>query len=114
MKCRWNANFTGKGVCANGSCPYRGEVCRMSKHPEVCKYSDQYEASELVEILRRCASHDYMCDDCPASRNEDECNSKDAKLQAADMLEKLAAENKRLKMLLTDGLKEDDSDGKKT
>ena len=99
MKCKWYADF--EGVCTNGECPYRGDTCPTSEFPEVCKYSDQYEVSELVEILRRCASHDYMCDDCPASCNNDECNSMDAKLQAADMLEKLAAEKRNERKIKT-------------
>lgn len=112
MKCKWYAEF--EGVCNNGECPCCGEACRMVEHPEVCKYSEtEYEVSELVKILRCCGSYEYLCDRCPARGSAITCESKEALVQAADMLEKLAAENERLKMLLPDGLKEDDSDGKK-
>lgn len=93
MKCRWYADF--EGVCTNGECPYRGEVCGMVKRPEVCKYSEtEYEASELVKILRCCGSYEYLCDRCPARGSDTLCESKEALVQAADMLEKLAAEKR--------------------
>lgn len=92
MKCRWYADF--EGVCTNGECPYRGDTCPTSGYPEVCKYSEsEFEVSELVQILRCCArDDDYVCDECPANRGENACEDKGAKLQAADILEKLAAE----------------------
>lgn len=112
MKGKWYAEF--EGVCTNGEYPYRGDTCPTSEHPEVCKYSEtKYEASELVKILRCCGSYEYLCDRCPARGSAITCESKEALVQAADMLEKLGAENESLKMLLPDGLKEDDSDGKK-
>lgn len=91
MKCKWYANF--EGVCTNGECPYRGGTCPTSEHPEVCLYSEsKFEVSELVQILRCCARDDYVCDECPANCGENTCEDKGAKRQAADMLEKLAAE----------------------
>lgn len=33
MKCTWYADF--EGVCNNGECPYRGDTCPTSEHPEV-------------------------------------------------------------------------------
>lgn len=79
MKCKWYAAF--EGVCTNGECPYRGDTCPTSEHPEACKYSEnKYEVSELVKILRCGAGDEHKCD------------RKEANRQAADMLEKLAAE----------------------
>ena len=90
MKCKWYAEF--EGVCTNGSCPYRGDVCPTSKHPEVCKHSEnKYEVSELVKILRCGAGDEHKCADCAANL-ENKCDRKEANRQAADMLEKLAAE----------------------
>lgn len=91
MKCRWYADF--EGVCTNGECPYRGDACPTSEHPEVCKYSEtKYEVSELVKILRCCSNIGYVCEECPANLDGEDCDGRLAKLQAADMLEKLAAE----------------------
>lgn len=91
MKCKWYAAF--EGVCTNGECPYRGDTCPTSENPEVCKYSEsEFGASELVQILRCCARDDYPCDECPANFGEIVCEDKSAMRQAADMLEKLAAE----------------------
>lgn len=91
MKCRWYAEF--EGVCTNGACPYRGDVCPTSEHPEVCKYSEnKYEISELAKILRCCSNIGYICEECPANLDGEDCDGRLAKLQAADMLEKLAEE----------------------
>ena len=90
MKCKWYAEF--EGVCTNGECPYRGDVCPTSEHPEVCKYAgNRYEVSELVKILRCGAGDEHKCADCAANL-ENKCDRKEANRQAADMLEKLAAE----------------------
>lgn len=95
MKCKWYANF--EGVCTNGECPYRGDTCPTSEHPEVCKYAEyaekqpgipQLSVEELVKTLRLCDS--TSCVGCALFEFVD-CGSA-AKLQAADMLEKLAAE----------------------
>lgn len=97
MKCKWYANF--EGVCTNGECPYRGDVCPTSEHPEVCKYSEnKYEVSELVKILRCCSNIGYGCEECPANLDGEDCDGRLAKLQAADMLEKLAAEKDAKKL----------------
>ena len=96
MKCRWYAVF--EGVCTNGECPYRGGMCPTSAHPEVCKYAEEYvekqpeipqlSVEELVKALRLCGSASctscvlYGFCDCGSIINP----------QAADMLEKLAAE----------------------
>lgn len=91
MKCKWYADF--EGVCTNGECPYRGDVCPTSEHMEACKYSEnKYEVSELVKILRCCSNIGYICEECPANLDGEDCDGRLAKLQAADMLEKLAAE----------------------
>lgn len=90
MKCKWYAAF--EGVCTNGECPYRGDVCPTCEHPEVCKYAgNRYEVSELVKILRCGAGDEHKCADCAANL-ENKCDRKEANRQAADMLEKLAAE----------------------
>lgn len=91
MKCKWYADF--EGVCTNGVCPYRGDTCQTSEHPKACKYSEtKYEVSELVKILRCCSNIGYICEECPANLDGEDCDGRLAKLQAADMLEKLAAE----------------------
>lgn len=41
MRCKWYAEF--EGVCTNGACPYSGDTCPTSEHPEVCKYAEYAE-----------------------------------------------------------------------
>lgn len=90
MKCKWYADF--EGVCINGECPYRGDVCPTSEHMEVCKFAEiKYEVSGLVKILRCGAGDEQKCADCAANL-KNKCDRKEANRQAADMLEKLAAE----------------------
>ena len=107
MKCKWYADF--EGVCTNGDCPYRGDTCPTSEHPEVCKHSEnKYEVSELVKILRCCSNIGYVCEECPANLDGEDCDGRLAKLQAADMLEKLAAERdakKAMRSTTSSGLK---------
>lgn len=92
MKCRWYAEF--EGVCTNGDCPYRGDTCPTSEYPEVCKYTEkkpkipQLSAEELAKSLRLCGS--ASCTGCALYGFYD-CGSI-INSQAADMLEKLAAE----------------------
>ena len=92
MKCRWYAVF--EGVCINGECPYCSNACPMSEHPEACKCAEeepvprQLSAEELVKTLRLCNS--VSCRGC-ALYELSGCGSI-LKQQAADMLEKLAAE----------------------
>lgn len=91
MKCRWYAEF--EGVCTNGECPYRGDICPTSEHPEVCKHAEirLLNAEELATALRICAS--LECEGCPCDYVElDEPCDYYVKRQAADVLEKLAAE----------------------
>ena len=85
---------------ANGECPYRGDVCPTSEHPEVCKYAEyaekqpeipQLSAEELAKTLRLCGS--ASCCGCAFSKNFDCGNI--ILTQAADMLEKLEAERAR-------------------
>lgn len=93
MKCKWYADF--EGVCTNGECSYRGDTCPTSEHPEVCKFAKiRYEVSELVKILRCGAGDEYKCADCAANL-KNKCDRKEANRQAADMLEKLAAEKEQ-------------------
>lgn len=92
MKCKWYAEF--EGVCTNVDCLYRSDTCPTSEHPEVCKYAEekpeipQLSVEELVKSLRLCDSANcvgcalYGFSDCGSIINP----------QAADMLEKLAAE----------------------
>ena len=90
MECKWYAEF--EGTCTNGECPYCGDTCRVDEHPEACKFAGiKYEVSELVKILRCGAGDDYNCAACTANL-ENKCDRKEANRQAADMLEKLAAE----------------------
>lgn len=97
MKCKWYAVF--EGVCTNGECPYRGDACPTSEHPEVCKYAEEapvprLNAEELVTALRICAGSE--CEGCPfvyGTKFDDNCENY-VKRQAADMLEKLAAEKR--------------------
>lgn len=95
MKCKWYAEF--EGVCTNGECPYRGDTCPTSEYPEVCKYVEyaekqpeipQLSVEELAKTLRLCGS--ASCRGCAFSEASDCGNI--ILSQAADMLEKLAAE----------------------
>lgn len=95
MKCKWYADF--EGVCTNGECPYRGDTCPTSEYPEVCKYVEyaekqpeipQLSVEELAKTLRLCGS--ASCRGCAFSEASDCGNI--ILSQAADMLEKLAAE----------------------
>lgn len=95
MKCKWYAKF--EGVCTNGECPYRGDTCPTSEHPEVCKYAEEkpkpeLNAEELVTALRICAGTE--CEGCPCVHIMESGGKCDdyIKRKAADMLEKLAAE----------------------
>lgn len=100
MKCKWYAEF--EGVCTNGECPYCGDTCPMSEYPEVCKYAEYAEkqpeiprlsVAELVKSLRLCDS--ASCTGCALYGFYD-CGSI-INPQAADMLEKLAAEKEAQK-----------------
>ena len=97
MKCKWYADF--EGVCTNGECPYRGDVCPTCEYPEVCKYAEkkteipQLSVEELVNSLRLCNS--ASCTGCALYGFYD-CGSI-INPQAADMLEKLAAEKEAKK-----------------
>lgn len=95
MKCKWYADF--EGVCTNGECPYRGDTCPTSEYPEVCKYVEyaekqpeipQLSVEELAKTLRLCGS--ASCRGCAFSEASDCGNI--ILSQAADMLEKSAAE----------------------
>lgn len=92
MKCKWYAEF--EGVCTNGDCPYRGDVCPTAEHPEVCEYAEekpeipQLSAKELAKMLRLCDS--ISCRSCVFCKSSN-CRSI-LMSQAANMLEKLAAE----------------------
>lgn len=90
MKCKWYYTEFER-VCTNNKCPYRGAWCPMIEHPEVCKYGEeapQLSVEELVKTLRICST-----EGCPACTLYEfsGCGSI-LKRQAADMLEKLAAE----------------------
>ncbi len=88
MKCKW-AEF--EGVCTNGECPYRGGTCPTSEHPEVCKYAEEYaeipqlSVEELAKALLRLGGS-ASCTGCALY------GGNIILPQAADMLEKLAAE----------------------
>nr|DAH64703.1 MAG TPA: envelope glycoprotein [Caudoviricetes sp.] len=94
MKCKWYADF--EGVCTNGECPYCGGTCPTSEYPEVCKHAEEapeiprLSVAELVKTLRLCNS--ASCTGC-ALYGFSDCGSI-INPQAADMLEKLAAEKK--------------------
>lgn len=97
MKCKWYTDF--EGACTNGECPYCGDTCPTSEHPEVCRYAEvtpkpELNAEELATALRICAGSESECDGCPCMYiAESGTNCDDyAKRKAADMLEKLAAE----------------------
>ena len=95
MKCKWYVDF--EGVCTNGECPYCGDTCPTSEYPEVCRYvgttqEPELNAEDLANALRICAGDELK--NCPYTHFSesgiycDDC----LKRQAADMLEKLAAE----------------------
>lgn len=94
MKCKWYADF--EGTCTNGDCPYRGDMCPTSEHPEVCKHAEkkpeipQLSVEELAKTLRLC--NIISCRSCAFCKSSN-CRSI-LMSQAADMLEKLAAEKR--------------------
>ena len=93
MKCKWYADF--EGTCTNGECPYRGDMCPTSEHPEVCKYYNKPEkklsVGDIVKGLR-VRGRGALCHGCPVQNLSPADCSKALKEQAADMPEKLAAE----------------------
>ena len=97
MKCKWY--FERDYACANSKCPYGGDTCPTSEHPEVCKYAEEkpkpeLNAEELVTALRLCAG--ATCEGCPCMCIEELVGCNDyVKRKAADMLEKLAKEKER-------------------
>ena len=95
MKCKWYAEF--EGVCTNGECPYRGDTCPTSEHPEVCRCAEaaqetELNVEELVTALRFCAGEE--CKNCLYIHlsGSGTCCDDYLKQKAADMLEKLAAD----------------------
>ena len=95
MKCKWY--FERDYACANSKCPYGGDTCPTSEHPEVCKYAEEkpkpeLNAEELVTALGLCAGSE--CEGCPGmyiAESGGNCENY-IKRKAANMLEKLAAE----------------------
>lgn len=93
MKCKWYADF--ESVCTNGECPYRGDTCPTSEHPEVCRYAEEkpkseLNAEELVTALGLCAGSE--CEGCPGmyiAESGGNCENY-IKRKAADMLKKLS------------------------
>lgn len=51
MKCKWYAEF--EGVCTNGECPYCGDTCPTSEHPEECKYAEEKPKPEWISVKDR-------------------------------------------------------------
>ena len=105
MKCRWYTEF--EGVCNNGKCPYRDDTCPTSEYPEVCRYAEEKQepelnAEELATALRICTNEECGCgcENCPYIHLSESgiCCENCLKLQAADMLEKLAAEKDEKKL----------------
>lgn len=101
MKCKWYAEF--EGVCTNGDCPYRGDTCPTSEHPDVCRHAEaiqgtELNAEELVTALRYCAGEE--CKNCPYIHIPEPgtCCDDYLKQKAADMLEKLSAEKDAKKL----------------
>ena len=107
MKCKWYADF--EGVCTNGECPYRGDTCPTSEHPAVCKHAEEapeiprLSVVELAKTLRLCNS--ARCTGCALYGFYD-CGDI-INPQAADMLEKLAAEKEALERLFPEPPKEE-------
>lgn len=98
MKCKWYIDF--EGICTNGACPYYGGICPTAEHPEVCKRAEKeirhLSAEELATALRSCYTGSE-CDGCPCRYYYDDAAFDEpcdvyVIRQAADMLEKLAAE----------------------
>ena len=98
MKCKWYTDF--EGACTNGECPYRGDTCPTSEYPEVCRHAEavretKLNTKELATALRICTNEEECgCENCPYVHLSESgiCCENCLKLQAADMLEKLAAE----------------------
>lgn len=100
MECKWYAEF--EGTCTNDECPYRGDTCPTSEHPEVCRHAEatqgtELNTEELVTALRYCAGEE--CKNCLyihlSEAGAGVCCDDYLKQQAADMLEKLAADAKK-------------------
>lgn len=48
MKCKWlSDNFSE--TCVNADCPYCGDWCEMTEHPEVCKFFVENEINKMEE-----------------------------------------------------------------
>ena len=99
MQCEW---CNHKGICTYRGCSYYNELCGVSGHPDVCRYSKiqsvfpELSADELVKALRACANSD--CVGCPYKEIPDgrsEFCVDIVRLKAADMLEKMKVEKQQ-------------------
>lgn len=99
MRCKWYNEV--KGICTNARCAFFNSTCGLGTKQDVCKYAEnepwpvppKLSVEELVKALRVCTAINNCSEKCPLYDYGDAavCEST-MKQQAADMLEKLAAE----------------------
>lgn len=69
MKCKHYAEY--EGICTNGDCFYRADLCPVEEHQETCRHfqavkkkvpPEQYQISD-TELLQECEKHGIDIDD---------------------------------------------------
>ena len=99
MRCKWYNEV--KGICTNARCAFFNSTCGLGTKQDVCKYAEnepwpvppKLSIEELVKALRVCTAINNCSEKCPLYDYGDAAVCESAmKQQAANMLEKLAAE----------------------
>lgn len=105
MRCKWYNEV--KGICTNARCAFFNSTCGLGTKQDVCKYGEnepwpvppKLSVEELVKALRVCTAINNCSEKCPLYDYGDAAVCESAmKRQAADMLEKLAAEKDTKKL----------------
>ena len=60
MKCKHFAEY--EGICTNGDCFYRADLCPVEEHQETCIHYEQKQISDK-ELLQECKKHGIDIDD---------------------------------------------------
>lgn len=104
MRCKWYNEV--KGICTNARCAFFNSICGLGTKQDVCKYAEnepwpvppKLSVEELVKALRVCTAINNCSEKCPLYDYGDAAVCESAmKQQAANMLEKLAAEKEAKK-----------------
>lgn len=104
MRCKWYNEV--KGICTNARCAFFNSTCGLGTKQDVCKYAEnepwpvppKLSVKELVKALRVCTAINNCSVKCPLYDYGDAAVCESAmKQQAANMLEKLAAEKEAKK-----------------